>query len=160
MPKTILFIHGRSFKPPKQELQKLWLDAVRFGMERDHPEKASDLADAKMELVYYGDRSRRFLEKTLKEPYRDDTKDRQLALAQLKQYSRSQFNKASYRELPGYNPWRESLASLFSSPLNYLGLTESLIEKAAPDIGQYWRCLLYTSPSPRDLSTSRMPSSA
>jgi len=26
--------------------------------------------------------------------------------------------------------------------------------------GQYWGCLLYTSPSPRDLSTSRMPSSA
>ena len=24
----------------------------------------------------------------------------------------------------------------------------------------YWTCLLYTSPSPRDLSTSRMPSSA
>ena len=28
-----------------------------------------------------------------------------------------------------------------------------------PD-GISWRCLLYTSPSPRDLSTSRMPSSA
>ena len=26
--------------------------------------------------------------------------------------------------------------------------------------GPYWYCLLYTSPSPRDLSTSRMPSSA
>ena len=26
--------------------------------------------------------------------------------------------------------------------------------------GQYYICLLYTSPSPRDLSTSRMPSSA
>ena len=25
---------------------------------------------------------------------------------------------------------------------------------------QTWDCLLYTSPSPRDLSTSRMPSSA
>ena len=24
----------------------------------------------------------------------------------------------------------------------------------------HWNCLLYTSPSPRDLSTSRMPSSA
>ena len=24
----------------------------------------------------------------------------------------------------------------------------------------WWNCLLYTSPSPRDLSTSRMPSSA
>ena len=28
----------------------------------------------------------------------------------------------------------------------------------APD--SQWGCLLYTSPSPRDLSTSRMPSSA
>ena len=27
-------------------------------------------------------------------------------------------------------------------------------------IGKYRNCLLYTSPSPRDLSTSRMPSSA
>ena len=26
--------------------------------------------------------------------------------------------------------------------------------------GVHWACLLYTSPSPRDLSTSRMPSSA
>ena len=27
-------------------------------------------------------------------------------------------------------------------------------------VGWAWDCLLYTSPSPRDLSTSRMPSSA
>ena len=27
-------------------------------------------------------------------------------------------------------------------------------------MGMQWDCLLYTSPSPRDLSTSRMPSSA
>ena len=27
-------------------------------------------------------------------------------------------------------------------------------------LGQHYDCLLYTSPSPRDLSTSRMPSSA
>ena len=29
-----------------------------------------------------------------------------------------------------------------------------------PDYSQFKGCLLYTSPSPRDLSTSRMPSSA
>ena len=29
-----------------------------------------------------------------------------------------------------------------------------------PDLILFERCLLYTSPSPRDLSTSRMPSSA
>ena len=36
-------------------------------------------------------------------------------------------------------------------------------ETQANGRGQYgrkWICLLYTSPSPRDLSTSRMPSSA
>ena len=32
--------------------------------------------------------------------------------------------------------------------------------KTALDLNQMWFCLLYTSPSPRDLSTSRMPSSA
>ena len=38
-----------------------------------------------------------------------------------------------------------------------------LVHEAAPGIPPlelFWRCLLYTSPSPRDLSTSRMPSSA
>ena len=30
----------------------------------------------------------------------------------------------------------------------------------SPKLDVVWTCLLYTSPSPRDLSTSRMPSSA
>ena len=33
-------------------------------------------------------------------------------------------------------------------------------EAAAPWLAAGYACLLYTSPSPRDLSTSRMPSSA
>ena len=32
--------------------------------------------------------------------------------------------------------------------------------KEGQEITVLWSCLLYTSPSPRDLSTSRMPSSA
>ena len=35
-----------------------------------------------------------------------------------------------------------------------------LLFKGRIGIGDGGRCLLYTSPSPRDLSTSRMPSSA
>ena len=35
-----------------------------------------------------------------------------------------------------------------------------VLTNADPDIVEYADCLLYTSPSPRDLSTSRMPSSA
>ena len=34
------------------------------------------------------------------------------------------------------------------------------LQLAFSRIGRPWHCLLYTSPSPRDLSTSRMPSSA
>ena len=35
-----------------------------------------------------------------------------------------------------------------------------ITKKAGAKVGLLWNCLLYTSPSPRDLSTSRMPSSA
>ena len=46
-----------------------------------------------------------------------------------------------------------------------MGLKNPLIvtdrgSRDLPFIGQLQDCLLYTSPSPRDLSTSRMPSSA
>ena len=35
-----------------------------------------------------------------------------------------------------------------------------VVDKNLKEIGKLNICLLYTSPSPRDLSTSRMPSSA
>ena len=50
----------------------------------------------------------------------------------------------------------EALLLLESNPLNY-NQYQGILEFFK---GQYTDCLLYTSPSPRDLSTSRMPSSA
>ena len=38
--------------------------------------------------------------------------------------------------------------------------TQSDVDVGSGYIDRYMSCLLYTSPSPRDLSTSRMPSSA
>ena len=40
------------------------------------------------------------------------------------------------------------------------GMPDYRIQKANEYTKRYSDCLLYTSPSPRDLSTSRMPSSA
>mgnify|MGYP003325009076 CR=1 FL=1 len=37
---------------------------------------------------------------------------------------------------------------------------QDIVYSISTNDGQSWSCLLYTSPSPRDLSTSRMPSSA
>ena len=39
-------------------------------------------------------------------------------------------------------------------------ITADRLLRSGIDIDQLTTCLLYTSPSPRDLSTSRMPSSA
>ena len=39
-------------------------------------------------------------------------------------------------------------------------LQNSTMQNVSNDRATTWLCLLYTSPSPRDLSTSRMPSSA
>ena len=39
-------------------------------------------------------------------------------------------------------------------------LEQEGVNAKALNIARLWACLLYTSPSPRDLSTSRMPSSA
>ena len=47
------------------------------------------------------------------------------------------------------------IKKIFHKVWNFIGRADLV-----PQIGDYYACLLYTSPSPRDLSTSRMPSSA
>jgi len=47
-----------------------------------------------------------------------------------------------------------------SNPANTTLLTSLVCPGGQGDVSVYNNCLLYTSPSPRDLSTSRMPSSA
>ena len=44
--------------------------------------------------------------------------------------------------------------------LSILGCYESGVQENGKEVIVHITCLLYTSPSPRDLSTSRMPSSA
>ena len=58
------------------------------------------------------------------------------------------------------------MTSMISGPTTTLILADQgaeVIKVENPNFGDHTRivsCLLYTSPSPRDLSTSRMPSSA
>ena len=138
MAKMILLVHGRHFKHPKNDLQKLWIEALRHGIERDHPNKLQAFKDAKVELVYYGDISNTYLSSALNENVPNDLADRKGALAKLKLLKRSQFNRTNYRKLPGYNPWMEGLADTFAGPLNWFGLSESIIERVAPDMAEYW----------------------
>ena len=54
---------------------------------------------------------------------------------------------------------RETL--LISDGVRRINNQDSVVKfNLVAEMGMFGRCLLYTSPSPRDLSTSRMPSSA
>ena len=56
-------------------------------------------------------------------------------------------------------PVLSTVISILMVILGFIGLI-TLPVTQYPDIAPPTVCLLYTSPSPRDLSTSRMPSSA
>jgi len=58
-------------------------------------------------------------------------------------------------EAPAYMP-RRTIGQLLRGELGFLPVLLTLLVIVA----YFQICLLYTSPSPRDLSTSRMPSSA
>lgn len=138
MSKSILLVHGRHYKPAKNDLQKLWFDALKFGVERDRPDKLQALGDAKLELVYYGDISNEFLSRVFDEGAPDDLADRKAALEDLKRYKKSQFTKANYKKVPGHNAWMEAAADLFAGALNLVGLSDNIIESVAPDVQEYW----------------------
>ena len=75
-----------------------------------------------------------------------DLNDPEQAEAYRQAQEMALFVKERIRDI---NPVRVAIAGLIL--ILMVGLIAS---------GWYWICLLYTSPSPRDLSTSRMPSSA
>ena len=53
-----------------------------------------------------------------------------------------------------------SLTSNAQFPLNNLNVLEEIKDAGCEPLDIVWSCLLYTSPSPRDPTKSRMPSSA
>ena len=53
--RSILFVHGRDFKPAKDVLAELCFGAVRAGIERDFPDHVARFDDTRSECAYYGD---------------------------------------------------------------------------------------------------------
>ena len=142
MAKVIIFVHGRSFKPPKPKLKKLWFDAVEAGLKRDFaPSKLAAFRRLKKEFVYYGDISNRFLKKAEKKSANfntDDSASRRRTLNQLKTYAAAQFNKRTYNKLPGKSSTGEALADLFGGLTAFFRVSDPLIEAIAPDMCEYW----------------------
>ncbi len=145
MAKKILFIHGRSYKPKQEDWEKLWKDAVTFGIKRDRPQALEPFRTARKEYIYYGDLSNAFLEKAKNETRPDDIQDRRESLKRLQAYKSHQFNKAHYKKLPNVNPWYDHLADTAGATLNWLHLGQYAIEGYAPDMKHYWSDAKYGS---------------
>ena len=61
-------------------------------------------------------------------------------------------------EIPGSQG--KKLYVWMDAPIGYISATKQWAADNNKDWEPYWNCLLYTSPSPRDATLSRMPSSA
>ena len=139
MAKTILLIHGRDFKPAEEKLRKLWLDALRWGIERDHPDQLGAFDHAQHEFIYYGDISNDFLVRARglsRAP--SDADSRRETLDELMSYKKSQFTEKTYERLPGVDWVKEAAADVFAGVLSAIRLSELAIHKVAPDMQHYW----------------------
>lgn len=137
--KTLILIHGRSWKPPEEQLKKMWVEAIRFGIQRDFPDKVALFDQAHVEFVYFGDISNHFLSELKGKPAPDDLDGRKETLALLKQWRAGQFNKRNYRRLPGKESFKEGVADILSPLLSYFHLSDELISQFAPDLKEYWK---------------------
>ncbi|MCH8153029.1 MAG: hypothetical protein IH830_11750 [Planctomycetes bacterium] len=142
MAKVIFFVHGRSFKPPKAKLKRLWFDAVEAGLDRDFPpSRLAAFKRVKKEFVYYGKISNTFLKKAANKPANfntDDSASRHITLKQLKAYAADQFTERTYNKLPGKSAAGEALADLFGGVAAFFHVSDPLIEAIAPDMREYW----------------------
>lgn len=138
MNKTLILIHGRSWKPPEDSLRPLWIDTIKWGLSKDSPEANTRFQDLSVEFVYFGDISNDFLEEASGEQRPDDTASRQGTLKQLQAWNRDAFTKETYKRLPGQSSWKETLAGALGPAFSFLNIGDEVIEKVAPDMGHYW----------------------
>lgn len=138
MNKTLILIHGRSWKPPEESLKRLWLDAITWGLSQDSPEAAAKFENIDVEFIYFGDLNNQFLEEAKGETWQDDTASRRETFEQLRDVQREAFIAANYQNLPGRSGWKARLARGLSPVLSFLTLGDEVIERVAPDMGEYW----------------------
>ncbi len=142
--KRIIFIHGRSTKPLKQNLKMLWYEAIAFGLGRDFGDSTVyKFSHINKDFVYYGDLSNAYLHKKTDAVIPDDIISRLISLDLLKKYKSSDFNKHVYNALPCKNAALEFFADALSSSVSLFNVGKQLIGSVAPDLLEYWNSEAY-----------------
>jgi hypothetical protein len=138
--RSMIFVHGRDFKPAAAELLDLELAAIAAGLERDCPEMLVAFHPVEKRLAYYGDISNAWLRESGKQyDERLDIGDRRHALQELKSLrKRKHFGLNRYERVPGKTALREFAADLAAPVLGSIGLGGALISRIAADVNEYW----------------------
>ena len=143
--KKIIYIHGRNYKPPKDELLKNWCEAIAFAIKRDFSDdSATKFKKTSQEMAYYGDYSNKFLasrERENREPYEKywDINSRRFTFEALKQYTKDDFKREVYNSLERKNAIPEFLADISATLLQYVGLGKLFVSFVAKDTIEYWK---------------------
>ncbi len=138
--RTLLFVHGRDFKPPAEDFMDLSISALTAGIERDCPENADRFHDLNKCLAYYGDLTGEFLaSQNLRYDEALDIGDRRNALVNLKSIEkRKNFGVNRYDRLPGKNALTEFAADVIGPLLGRIGFSKKMIDRVGIDLGEYW----------------------
>lgn len=138
--RTILFVHGRDFKPAAGDFMDISMQALSSGVERDYPEYLDEFQALNKRVAYYGDITDEFLTRE-GQRYDEalDMGDRRNALINLRGYERRKdFGVARYDRLPGKTALGEFAADVIAPILGSLGFSNKLIEKVGVDLSEYW----------------------
>lgn len=138
--KTLLYVHGRNFKPAAEDLMDICVSALACGVGRDFPDLFDEFTSLTKRIAYYGDITDDFLT-SHGERYDEilDIGDRRNALNALRGYDKKKhFGVVRYDRLPGKTAIAEFAADVFAPLLATLGLSEQLIRKVGIDLAEYW----------------------
>lgn len=139
--RSLLFIHGRDFKPEHDALLEISTTALRAGIERDYPDCVSAFDGVHVELAYYGDLNNELL--AARGKHYDaamDIGDRSNALRALREIPvRKKFGIRGYDRLPGKSAVPEFFADFIFPVFCIFGLAMPIIGKLAPDFASYLR---------------------
>ena len=138
--RSILFVHGRDFKPSEENYMDLSVAAMRSGIERDYPDCLDSFDAMHKVIAWYGDLNAEVLEARGKHYDEElDVGDRRNALAALREITaRKKFGIRQYDQLPGKSPLPEFLASLIAPAAGSVGLSGPLISSVSKDAARYF----------------------
>ena len=137
--RSLLLVHGRDFKPGRDEYMDLSMAALRAGVERDYPAHVGHFDVVQKHIAWFGDLNAEILQGRGKKYDADlDVGDRRNALSALREITpRKRFGVQQYDRLPGKSAIPEFIASLSVPVLGSVGLAMPVLGAVAPDFSAY-----------------------